>query len=195
MRLFSLHVGLRARSETKKSYINLDAYRFFTALRELMKNIWTFLLLSLGYPVSYATPRVLKLISEWKSIDFNFPTQQLRHEAIASKAFVPGKAVLIDVDVQYTSLKFDTRCWNSFYNRLSFVVIGSSSRVFVTFPRFREGIPVTLGTRSEQIDSNGSNLIDPYPNYSWHRNPTQDCANKMVSVFRVAVSVTFKWLC
>lgn len=75
---------------------------------------------------------------------------------------------------------------------LSFVVPGSESRVFVTFPRFRDGIPVTLGTRSAQIDSHGANLIDPFPNYSWHQNPTQDCANKMVSVFRVAVSVNFK---
>lgn len=75
-----------------------------------MRNIWTFLLLSLGYPVSDAAPRVLKLINEWKSIDFNFPTQQLRHEAIASKAFVPGQSVLIDVDVHYKGLKFDRRC-------------------------------------------------------------------------------------
>lgn len=31
-------------------------------------------------------------------------------------------------------------------------------------------------------------MIEPYPDYSWHQNPTKGCSNKIVSVFRVAVS-------
>lgn len=58
----------------------------------------------------------------------------------------------------------------------------------MTFPRFRGGIPVTLGTRSLIRSQDGSQLIDPFPDISWHMNPTQDCDNRMVSVFRVAVS-------
>lgn len=69
-----------------------------------------------------------------------------------------------------------------------FLELGADSRVFITTPRFRDGIPVTLGTRSANRAADGSVLIDPYPDYSWHQNPTQDCNNKMVSVFRIAVS-------
>lgn len=58
----------------------------------------------------------------------------------------------------------------------------------MTFPRFRNGIPVTLGTLSPFRAMDGSTVIEPYPNYSWHENPTQDCLNKMVSGFRIAVS-------
>ena len=58
----------------------------------------------------------------------------------------------------------------------------------MTFPRFRGGIPVTLGVRSSNKANDGSNLVDPFPDYSWHANPTEDCNNRMVSVFRIAVS-------
>jgi hypothetical protein len=68
------------------------------------------------------------------------------------------------------------------------LVIGSESRIFMTFPRFRAGIPVTLGVRSSKKSADGSPLIAPYPDYSWHANPTQDCDNRMISVFRIAVS-------
>lgn len=64
---------------------------------------------------------------------------------------------------------------------------GVDSRIFLTFPRFRAGIPITLGTRSTTKSANGTSVIDAYPDYSWHQNPAQDCNNKIVSVFRVAV--------
>lgn len=66
-------------------------------------------------------------------------------------------------------------------------IAGIQDRVFVTFPRFQEGIPVTLGTLSQSRSQDGSILIEPYPDISWHMNPTLDCNNKMVSVFRIAV--------
>jgi hypothetical protein len=71
-------------------------------------------------------------------------------------------------------------------------VVSSDSRVFVTFPRFRDGIPITLGVRSllkRSID--GSPMIEPYPNYSWHDNVRQNCDQKILSVFRIAVSSYF----
>lgn len=78
---------------------------------------------------------------------------------------------------------------------LSVAANGADSRVFITFPRFRDGIPITLGVRSLLKANDGSQLIEPYPNYSWHLNPTQHCSGRMVSVYRIAVRNKFLKLC
>jgi hypothetical protein len=153
-----------------------------------MKHMWMVLVL-LGIAVSHANSQQLKLVNEWKSVDFNFPTERHRQEAITNRVFIPGNAVPIDVDVQYKGLliDFDGNSKIELTLRL-FTALGFESRIFITFPRFREGIPITLGTRSNKKASDSSDLIDPYPDYTWHENPTQDCKNKLVSVFRIAVS-------
>lgn len=58
-------------------------------------------LLLVGFPFSDGNNRVLRLVDEWKSVDFEFPSTQLRQEAIFKKDFIPGMAVPIDVDVHY----------------------------------------------------------------------------------------------
>jgi hypothetical protein len=50
---------------------------------------------------SYTNGRNLKLVSEWKSIDFNFPSEALRRDSMSKQNFIPGNAVPIDVDVHY----------------------------------------------------------------------------------------------
>lgn len=62
-------------------------------------------LLLLGFPISHGGPRELKIVNEWKSIDFNFPTQFQRDSAMSQSEFVPGMAVPIDVDVHYGDCK------------------------------------------------------------------------------------------
>lgn len=57
------------------------------------------------------------------------------------------------------------------------------SRIFVTIPRFSEGVPVTLGfVRSPKKDL----LIQPYPDYSWHSSHGSNC-DGITSVVRVAI--------
>lgn len=57
------------------------------------------------------------------------------------------------------------------------------SRIFVTIPRFSEGVPVTLGyVKSPTTDLQ----ITPYPDYSWHSSNGGNC-NSMTSVLRVAI--------
>lgn len=85
-----------------------------------MAELYTALLLLLGLSSStYAAgPRQLKLVTEWRAIDFNFPSERLRSDAIARKDFTPGNAVPIDVDVHYKGLKHtqsDKLGWNSIY--------------------------------------------------------------------------------
>ena len=111
----------------------------------------------------------MKIVSQWKMLDFNFPTAQHRQFALLQGSFVPGNAVPIDVDVHYNAN-------------------GGKSRVFVTFPRFRQGIPFTIGTLSTQKSADGGSLIEPYPSYfPWHSNPGANC-DGITSVFRIAVS-------
>lgn len=63
--------------------------------------MWVVLLL-VGFPVAElgAAPS-LKLVSEWKSFDFDFPSDRHRQDAITTRAFIPGNPVLLDVDVEY----------------------------------------------------------------------------------------------
>lgn len=43
----------------------------------------------------------LKTISEWKTVDFVFPSENHRREAIRQQNFIEGNAVPIDVDIHY----------------------------------------------------------------------------------------------
>lgn len=109
--------------------------------------------------------RNLRLVAEWKQAEFDFPTPAVRQEAIANGQYVPGNAVPIDMDVDYRSQ--------------------GTSRVFVTIPRFTTGIPITLGTVSNnRVD--GGPLIQAYPEYSWHSSQGRNC-DGITSVFRIAV--------
>lgn len=63
-----------------------------------MAHVWPLLLLVL---LPFGNSSQLKLVEDWKSIDFNFPSVQYRSVAIKTKQFIPGNAVPIDVDVHY----------------------------------------------------------------------------------------------
>lgn len=105
----------------------------------------------------------LKIVAEWKSLDFVFPTPDVRQTAVRNGYFAQANCVPIDVDVDYQD--------------------DSPSRIFVTIPRFTRGIPVTLG-----YVSGPRNLIQPFPAYSWHSSHGNDC-DGITSVFRISVSI------
>lgn len=64
--------------------------------------MWTVLLL-VGFPVvAFSKDAELKLANEWKSIDFDFPSDKSRRDALDSGEFIPGNAVPIDVDIYYS---------------------------------------------------------------------------------------------
>lgn len=106
----------------------------------------------------------LKIVSEWKTLDFVFPRPDIRQTVIQNGSFIPENCIPIDVDVDYQNNN-------------------SPSRIFVTIPRFVTGIPVTLG-----FVAGPRNLIQPYPAYSWHSSHGNDC-DGITSVFRIAVSI------
>ncbi|XP_055635772.1 protein yellow-like isoform X2 [Toxorhynchites rutilus septentrionalis] len=109
----------------------------------------------------------LKWVTQWKSLDFVFPTPKDREDALASGRFVPENCIPLDMDVDYNS------------NPLR-------SRVFVSVPRFIEGIPATLGVISSQVGPSGP-LVEPYPNAAIQSNPEDSRCNGIVSVFRTMI--------
>lgn len=49
-------------------------------------------------------PHNLRLLSQWKELEFEFPTPELRQYAISNGQYVRGNSVPIDVDVDYSGI-------------------------------------------------------------------------------------------
>ncbi|XP_062547215.1 major royal jelly protein 1-like [Armigeres subalbatus] len=109
----------------------------------------------------------LRWVTQWNSLDFVFSSPREREEALASKRFIHANCIPLDMDVDYNS--------NSI-----------RSRVFITVPRFIEGIPATLGTISQQQGASGP-LIEPYPNAAIQATPEDGRCQGIVSVFRTTI--------
>lgn len=109
----------------------------------------------------------LKPVTQWNSLDFVFNSPQERQEALTSGRFIPENCIPLDMDVDYNSNPI-------------------RSRVFVTVPRFIEGIPATLGTISNQQGATGP-LVEPYPNAAIQANPEDPRCEGIVSVFRTMI--------
>ncbi|CAD7090714.1 unnamed protein product [Hermetia illucens] len=112
--------------------------------------------------------RDLRVVVEWKEMEFSFPTEADRSQAIKDGRYVRGNSVPIDVDVHYFGNSLSTR-----------------RRIFVTIPRFSTGIPISFGTVTN-LPGEGGPQIKAYPAYSWHSSNGQDC-NGITSAFRVAI--------
>lgn len=107
----------------------------------------------------------LSPISVWSKLEFAFPTQQAQSQAINEGKYVEGNSIPIDVDVYYRT--------------------GSPSKVFVTLPRFLTGVPITLGTISNNAGTGGPK-IEAYPNYASQSSHGQNC-DGITSVFRIKI--------
>ncbi|XP_036323756.1 protein yellow-like [Rhagoletis pomonella] len=105
--------------------------------------------------------RSLEVVYEWKQLVYGFPTEQDRQDALANGTLVEGTGVPIDV-------------------------APTSSRVFITIPRFEPGVPYTLATVSNTTEDDGP-VVEPYPSYSWHNANGGDC-NRITSAWRVAIT-------
>ncbi|XP_050091985.1 protein yellow-like [Anopheles aquasalis] len=100
-------------------------------------------------------------VYHWKVIDFAYPNQQLRNNAIRTREFIPENNLPLGVD-RYRD------------------------RLFVTTPRWNPGVPATLSYLPLPA-TDRSLPLKPYPDWSYHsstRNP--DCS-KMMSVYRIQV--------
>lgn len=135
-----------------------------------------------------STTGPLRLLAEWKEIEYEFPSDQLRQSAIDTQDYVPGNGVSIDMDIDYGGIFYTQILQIVLYIMIDCISpIGTRTpRVFVTVPRFVGGIPITFGTLTNEKVTGGP-LIRAYPNYELNANQGRNC-DGLTSVFRVAVS-------
>lgn len=87
-------------------------------------------------------------------------------------------------------LRRDKLCDNNiiFYLNNFLYLDNGNNRIFVSVPRFQTGIPSTFNTVSNR-EYNKNPILKPYPSWEWHRNSETCHSNRLVSVFRVEVSL------
>ncbi|XP_060802926.1 L-dopachrome tautomerase yellow-f-like [Amyelois transitella] len=116
---------------------------------------------SQSVPADMETPP-FNTLYKWKQIGFEYSTQMQRRRAILERSFIPENNLPLGLEV-----------WGS--------------RVFVTIPRWKKGVPATLATVSR---SGGvtSPPLKPYPNWAMNTYPRNgpNCAG-LISVFRISV--------
>ncbi|CAB3381795.1 Hypothetical predicted protein [Cloeon dipterum] len=104
-------------------------------------------------------------VFNWKQLDFEFPNEQMRRQAIQSGAFVEINSSMP------LSLEAD------------------STRLFVSAPRWRQGVPFTLtylplpGADLKRVPTQSSPRLKPYPNAEANR---QGNCDGLTSVFRMS---------
>ncbi|XP_055371453.1 protein yellow [Condylostylus longicornis] len=96
----------------------------------------------------------------WNQLDFAFPNPQLKQQAIQNKDYIPQNALPVGVE--------------HYQNKL-----------FVTVPRWRDGIPATLTYINMDHTVSGSPELIPYPD--WRSNTAGDCANSITTAYRIKV--------
>ncbi|XP_015591221.1 protein yellow isoform X2 [Cephus cinctus] len=105
----------------------------------------------------YAGPS-MELVFSWDMVDFEFGSKEARRRAIFEGEYIPENCLPLGLEL-----------WRD--------------KVFVTLPRWKEGIPVTLATVSKNARSINPKL-QPYPSWDWHQS--EHCKG-LTSVFRVQV--------
>ncbi|KAK4874684.1 hypothetical protein RN001_014044 [Aquatica leii] len=94
----------------------------------------------------------------WKSVDFQFPADYLRESAILSGQYVQENNLPLGIETH-------------------------QNRIFVSFPKWKDGIPCTLATLPK-VSNEASPLFVPYPSWEWHNS---DSCDSLVSVYRMQV--------
>ncbi|KAH8381868.1 hypothetical protein KR009_000683, partial [Drosophila setifemur] len=118
---------------------------------------------SFKFPAQY---KELVRVYEWKNIQYGFPSEQERQEVLRNGRYNPDSPIPIDIDVYYPPK-------------------GGPARLFVTSPRFGQGVPFSLGYISNFQGENGTEL-QAYPSYQWHSSHGGNC-DGLTSVYRVHI--------
>ncbi|XP_058063445.1 protein yellow [Anopheles bellator] len=94
----------------------------------------------------------------WQQLDFVFPNQRLKQQALASGDYVPTNGLPVGIER-----------WEN--------------KLFVSVPRWKDGIPSTLNYIDMNQTPSGSPALIPYPD--WSSNVAGDCANGLSTVYRL----------
>jgi hypothetical protein len=128
-------------------------------MKNFAKLLLCFFAVSLCCHDSNATYKLQERYS-WNQLDFAFPNQRLKEQAISSGDYIPRNALPVGVEH-----------WGN--------------RLFVTVPRWRDGIPATLTYINMDHSVTGSPELIPYPD--WRSNTAGDCANSITTAYRIKV--------
>lgn len=101
----------------------------FAVLRAMASSMLVILLL-LGLNIAAVDVRMLRVVTQWSFVDFNFPSEIHRNDAILRRQFIPGNTVPIDVDVHYKGSKLSSFVSHNFYQFLLFFLPLLSFRPF-----------------------------------------------------------------
>ncbi|XP_067616140.1 dopaminechrome tautomerase [Eurosta solidaginis] len=102
-----------------------------------------------------------QIVNEWKYLDFEYPTYEHRQQAIASRHFIPENNLPLGIDVY-------------------------DQRIFITTPRWKDGVPASLGYLPYPPNER-SPAIRPYPDWNAHSNVQQLDCSKLISVYRTSI--------
>ncbi|EDV45262.2 protein yellow isoform X1 [Drosophila erecta] len=112
-------------------------------------------------PQNLKSESQLEIVYEWKYLDFQYSTFVQRQQSILNGDFVSKNNLPLGIDVH-------------------------NNRLFITTPRWKNGVPASLGTLPFP-PKESSPAIKPYPNWEAHGNPNNPDCSKLMSVYRTAV--------
>ncbi|XP_044759409.1 protein yellow [Coccinella septempunctata] len=92
----------------------------------------------------------------WKQLDFKYTSDFDRDAAIRSGEFIPENNLPLGIEL-----------WKD--------------RLFVTMPKWKNGVPATLAVLPREPKEPSPQLV-PYPNWDWHK--TESCEG-LTSIFRI----------
>ncbi|XP_073956952.1 protein yellow-like [Choristoneura fumiferana] len=104
----------------------------------------------------------LHTVFEWNQLDFQYPSPEARQQAIDSKTFIPENNLPMGVEV-------------------------FEDRLFVTVPRWKDGVPSTLNYVSLKDNTTTSPKLIPYPSWAAHSIGNDGKPPEIISPFRVRV--------
>lgn len=99
----------------------------------------------------------LKVAFQWKQIDFHFPSPEAKWDATNKRRYIPENNVPVGLEVY-------------------------GDRIFITLPRWKEGVAASL-TYIKMTDDSDSPLLRPYPNWDTHNQDVE--VPGIVSAYRM----------
>ena len=97
--------------------------------------------------VSLAVHEEFEVQFEWKYVNYTWPSEQEYEQAKLDKSYIEENNAIAGIKI-----------WND--------------RMFITMPRWKTGVPVTLASTSSK-PVNPAPLLEPYPN--WEMQKLGDC--------------------
>lgn len=102
----------------------------------------------------------LSITYQWSQLDYQFPSEEARQQAIDSKTFIPENNIPMGLEVY-------------------------GDRLFITVPRWRSGVPSSLNYVDMTVKNDTSPKLIPYPSWAAHSIGSDGKPPEIISPFRI----------